>query len=425
MDDVYPVQEPPTDHPGQQSAKPAESAPASTGSPASGARHALSVMRWPLGGIRTYLLYTHPALVAGGWRVTFVGPEGEHFDALAEEVADWPGVDCVPAPRGRSPAFLTRATRRLIRERDFTLVNSQGLGAAAQVEVARRTAGRRGRRLPHVVTSHDMFPPGKHVGFKGWARKRVLERLLKRAEVIINVTDDAKANLLEHLPAIGRAGTRLVTIPHGIRPLSPGDAGLAPLDPPLRARLELGEEPFLMGFLGRFMEQKGFLPLLESLQQLRARTLPRPFHLVAVGSGDYEREYREEVEERGLSDVVTFMPFVPDVMPFLRELDLVVMPSLWEAAGLLAMEALVAGTPLLTSDCPGLREVVRDTPALLAKAGDVGAWSTALEGALTAAPKAATRDFVAEALQRFDARRTAERTVALLDEVAQRVERGA
>lgn len=388
-------------------------------------RHVLSVMRWPLGGIRTYLLYTHPALVRAGWRITFVGPEGEHLDALAAEVADWPDVHCVAAPRGRSPAFLTRATKRLLREQEFTLVNSQGLGAAAQVEAARRLAGKRGKRVPHVVTSHDVFPPGKHDGLKGWLRKRVLERLLRRAAVIINVTDDARENLLEHLPAVGRAGTPMVTIPHGIRPLADGAAGNVPLDPPLRQRLGLGEEPFLLGFLGRFMEQKGFVPLLEALQALRSRPTARPSHLVAVGSGDFEREYRAEVHERGLDGVVTFLPFVPDVMPFLRALDAVVMPSLWEAAGLLAMEALVAGTPLLTSDCPGLREVVRDTPARMAPAGDVEAWAAALETLIATPPVAETRAFVSTALERFDADRTAERTVALLGEVADRAEQGA
>nr|MDJ0520927.1 glycosyltransferase family 4 protein [Planctomycetota bacterium] len=218
-------------------------------------------------------------------------------------------------------------------------------------------------------------------------------------------------------PAVGRDGPRMVTVPHGIRPLAGEDS--PPLDPPLRTRLGIAAEPFLLGFLGRFMEQKGFLPLLESLQRTRA---VRPFHLVAVGSGDYEREYRREVADRGLGDVVSFLPFVPDVMPFLRELDAVVMPSLWEAAGLLAMEALVVGTPLLTSDCPGLREVVRDTPALQAPAGDVGAWSAALERLIAEPPIEATRAFTAEARERYDADRTAERTVALLDEVATHAE---
>ena len=111
-----------------------------------------------------------------------------------------------------------------------------------------------------------------------------------------------------------------------------------------------------MGFLGRFMEQKGFLPLLDALQRLRTA---RPFHLAAVGSGDYEREYRAEVERRGLSGSVTFLPFTPNVSPVLRQLDLLVMPSLWEACPLLPMEAMALGVPIIGSDIPDFRDMAQ------------------------------------------------------------------
>ena len=63
-----------------------------------------------------------------------------------------------------------------------------------------------------------------------------------------------------------------------------------------------------MGFLGRFMEQKGFLVLLDALDCLVRQPLPRPFHLVAVGSDDYEREYREEASRRpSLAGRITFL----------------------------------------------------------------------------------------------------------------------
>lgn len=45
------------------------------------------------------------------------------------------------------------------------------------------------------------------------------------------------------------------------------------------------------------------------------------------------------------------------------------MPSRWVAFGLLAVEALCAGTPLIASDCIGLREVVEDTPAVVVPPG--------------------------------------------------------
>src|SRR5262249_55973379 len=150
------------------------------------------------------------------------------------------------------------------------------------------------------------------------------------------------------VPQLVTGGCHLLSIPHGIdtdrfAAAAHHEAGW------LRQHLSLDDDVFLMGFLGRFMEQKGFLPLLGALERLVARGTARLFHLVAVGSGDYVREYRRETQQRGLGEYVSFMNHVADTGPVLRELDLLVMPSLWEAAGLLAMEGMVAGVPVLGS----------------------------------------------------------------------------
>ena len=55
----------------------------------------------------------------------------------------------------------------------------------------------------------------------------------------------------------------------------------------------------------------------------------------------------------------------------IRGVDLVVIPSKWEACPLLPMEVLVAGRPLLGSDCIGMKEVTFDTPALIFPSGSL------------------------------------------------------
>ena len=64
----------------------------------------------------------------------------------------------------------------------------------------------------------------------------------------------------------------------------------------LQKQLNLPEGIFLAGFLGRFMEQKGFLVLVEAMDQLFSKKQDLPFHLLAVGSGDFIREYRSRSE---------------------------------------------------------------------------------------------------------------------------------
>ena len=142
-----------------------------------------------------------------------------------------------------------------------------------------------------------------------------------------------------------------------------------------------------------------------------------PFHLVAFGSGDYRREYAWRIEQTGLARHVTLCDFVPDVRPVLEQLDMVVVPSLWEASPLTPMEALSAGVPVLGSDCQGLREVLRDTPSRTFKAGVPSALETALREALASPWYEAAGRYAPHARRRFDNRLSARRLVGLYDEV--------
>jgi glycosyltransferase involved in cell wall biosynthesis len=137
------------------------------------------------------------------------------------------------------------------------------------------------------------------------------------------------------------------------------------------------------------------------------KDLPRRPVLLTFGEDGFIREEREAVRERGLAEFVRFMPFVPNIAPTLKGIDVVVMPSLSEACGLLAMEAMVAGVPLIGTNSIGLREVLKDTPARVVPMRD----GVALAEALIHEMKHPTRDtaqvFVAEAANRFDAERRA------------------
>jgi glycosyltransferase involved in cell wall biosynthesis len=201
----------------------------------------------------------------------------------------------------------------------------------------------------------------------------------------------------------------VLVIPNGIDldryPLRSGQPSLS-----LRQELGIGPETFLLGFLGRFMEQKGFLPLIEAMDRLLARgDLPRPVHLLAVGSGDYLVNYRWELDRYPrVKRFITFREHAPSVAPILRELDLLVMPSLWEACPILPMEAMCMGVPVLGSDCVGLREVLHGTPSSCVPPNDPIALAHAIRDAVTNPRKEAAVAYAAQARERFDVRKTAE-----------------
>src|SRR5260370_16639699 len=80
----------------------------------------------------------------------------------------------------------------------------------------------------------------------------------------------------------------------------------------------------VIGFLGRFMEQKGFLPLVHALRELSASDTNLPFHLVAVGSGDYRNEYAAVLRRLALSRHLTILHFTPTLRPILPHPHLLV-----------------------------------------------------------------------------------------------------
>jgi glycosyltransferase involved in cell wall biosynthesis len=372
----------------------------------------LVALRWPVGGIRTYVLYNFPALVNAGWRFTFVGPGDDTLRAFARDLRGWEGAEFVEAPlRGKS-CRLASAIRTQLCTGRYDLMHSHGLTAAAAAVWANRGLG-----VPHVATAHDVFRPVQAAGARGWIRLWLLERLLCRLHTLVACGDDVHANLLEYLPGIESRGCRVVTIRNGIDTRRFGSEGERETrNANLKRQLGVGDDVRLLGFLGRFMEQKGFLPLLDAVERMKERGTASPFRLVAVGSGDFEREYRAEVQRRDVADLVTFLGFVADVRPLLRQLDLLVMPSLWEACPLLPMEAMAAGVPVLGSDCIGLREVLCNTPSVTVPAYDVEAWSIALERAIGLPWTEAAKAFAAEARRRFDVTEAAEHLVRVFEE---------
>ena len=94
------------------------------------------------------------------------------------------------------------------------------------------------------------------------------------------------------------------------------------------------------------------------------------------------------------------------------------MPSRWEACGLLAMEALCAGVPLVGTTCIGLREVLAGTPALTAPPGDHEAIARALVAAVAPEVRPRFAAYRAQARERFSSERTARELRALYDRLA-------
>jgi glycogen synthase len=113
-------------------------------------------------------------------------------------------------------------------------------------------------------------------------------------------------------------------------------------------------------FAGRLEYEKGVQTVLHALDRVVAAVGPVVFYVAGVGT--YSDELHRQVEELGLSDVVRFTGFLEDhdLRLHYAAADVAVAPSIYEPFGLVAVEAMACGTPVVVGDTGGLREIVSD-----------------------------------------------------------------
>jgi glycogen synthase len=123
-----------------------------------------------------------------------------------------------------------------------------------------------------------------------------------------------------------------------------------------RAKLALPTEKIVM-FVGRFVREKGIQVLLNAASVILAQEPNTKF--LIVGGGHREKLERF-VQWSGLGDKVLFTGFMANrsLHMLYRCADVAVFPSLYEPFGIVALEAMAAGAPVVTSDAGGLQEVV-------------------------------------------------------------------
>lgn len=319
----------------------------------------------PGGGIRTFFRYIYSQPVFEDFTFTLLAPDDGLSDYFSEFLPDR-RISVLPADP--EPVKFLLQARRVSHQPGFDLVHSHGFSAGVLTELAMLGANK-----THLMTAHDVFNQVQFQGFKGHLRRRIMAAAFRRMDAIHTVTEDAKANLIEFFPDV--ASVQVVGILHGVDTEYFRDGKAEPL----KESIGLPPETPLIGFFGRFMGQKGFRLIVQAMKRIRdEKMLPVMPHVATFGWGGFIREDYAYLEELGLKDYFHQMPQAKNMAGALKGVDLVAMPSRWEACGLLAMEALAAGAPIIGSDCVGLREVLNGTPARQVPVGNCGALANAL-----------------------------------------------
>lgn len=255
-----------------------------------------------------------------------------------------------------------------------------------------RTAGyalaavRECRRLPADLVVEDFFAPVSSAAAPLWSGRPTVGVVQW-----LNAREKARQyrlpfHLVERFGV--RRHARMVAVSHHVgatlQALNPGATvdvignGVSP-SAALQPRVP-GPDVLFVGRLE--IAQKG----LDLLVKAWALAAPRiGGDLVVAGSGPDEPRLRELVAQAGLTDRVRYAGWVdePAAIALMAQARLVAMPSRFETFGMVAVEALATGTPVVAFDIDALREVLPAGCTRAVPAFDVEAYADALVAAYT------------------------------------------
>jgi glycosyltransferase involved in cell wall biosynthesis len=234
---------------------------------------------------------------------------------------------------------------------------------------------------PAVVTIHDiihlLYPEFLPNRFAFFYAQRMIGRALARGRKIIAVSENTRADLVQHYRLDGK---KIQVIYNGV-----DSVFRERLDPAVRDRqlAELGLHPPYLLFLGNPKPHKNLDRVLQAYA--RARTLaPLDLPLVCVGDkGGAEERLARQIAELGLVGRVQLVGFVPSAaLPAIYQgAALFLYPTLYEGFGLPVVEAMASGTPVITSNTSALREIAEGY-AQLVNPLDVGGMAEAISRCL-------------------------------------------
>lgn len=161
--------------------------------------------------------------------------------------------------------------------------------------------------------------------------------------------------------------------------------------------------------------RKGVPDLLEALSQIKNKR--HDFFLDIVGDGPNRNEYEEISRELGFEDVVKFHGQQPEIVSFMRNCDFFVLPSLYENFGVVYIEAMACGKPVIATSAGGPSEIVNQKVGILVPPKDVKSLREAIEYMLDNYQNYSTEEIAQYAKKTF----SYEAVGKMLDEVYKKV----
>jgi 1,2-diacylglycerol 3-alpha-glucosyltransferase len=286
----------------------------------------------------------------------------------------------------RVPIFPTNKCE-LLDELKVDVVHNHGLAFMA----LRSMLAGRSLRKPVVTTWHtNVTEAVTYYNFTGFPDAFLvrlmwiyLRSLLRRSEVVIAPTEVIKTDLLGYVPSI----RRIEVVPTGVD-LSRFHPDLDPNH--IRDKYGLQGKKVIL-HLGRIAMEKELSRVIRGFAKLAMKD--PDLRLLIAGEGPAKEYHMNEVAALGISDKVTFTGFIPDdELPLVyAACDVFTIASKFETQGLVVLEAMACGKPVVGVNYRAVAEIIQDGVNGFLFEDDEESWCKAMEKGLNAPPEVKSR----------------------------------
>ncbi len=317
-----------------------------------------------VGGVGVHIHTLSKELVKQGHEVYVITyPHKDIQDIDGIHVIGTKGLN-IPGVRGLMfKKNAKKALENLLDKEDIDIIHGHYLfpAGAAAVEVGND------RGIKTYVTAHgsDMFEVYKKQPFM----RSTIKNVLKKADVVLAVS-----NALRHeIIATGVSGisnkTRICWNSVDINKFSPE------YNDSFKKEFKLEDKPIVL-FVGNLIKRKNVESLLEA-----KKIAYSDYYLVVVGDGPLFKKLNKKVEEENIRDVI-FVGSRNDVENIIPSCDVLVLPSFSESFGLVLIEALACGKPIIGSNVGGITEIITEDVGLLVNPNKISSIASAIDNVI-------------------------------------------
>lgn len=314
-----------------------------------------------VGGVGVHIHTLSKKLVRQGHEVYVITyPHKDIKDIDGIHVIGTKGLN-IPGVRGLMFKMnAKKALKNLVEMEDIDIIHGHYLfpAGAAAVEVGREYG------IKTYITAHgsDMFEVYK----KQPLMRSTIKKVLKGADVVLAVS-----NALRHeIIATGVKGisdkTRLSWNSVDINKFSDGRNDY------FKREYQLYDKPIVL-FVGNLIKRKNVDSLLEA-----KKISSTDYYLVVVGDGPLFKKLKKKVKEENIRDVI-FTGSRDDVENIIPSCDVLILPSYSESFGLVLIEALACGKPVIGSDVGGITEIITKHVGLLVNPNKISSIAMAID----------------------------------------------